>query len=212
MKSTWILILISGFLLVNCKTSTEHTDSSNQIQQIDTIDLPSEKIKIEKLIRQVLTWSDNDTSLILVPIIGDSLMQPTGFDLDQLDKNLLILEKTDYFAKEFLDNYNKIIKTLDINVKSKVYGDGWFINELPMFKFANGWSPWCCCQGFSDSQIKGTEVIRIDSDNAECKLTWIEGASWIDFRFDVTKVDGTWKISYLQGFDFDESIKESGEL
>jgi len=172
------------------------------------------KAEIEKLLVQVLKWSDTKESIRLLPILTDSKDSIIiGFDMDKLKTNLEKLRETGFFATEFIENYNQIVITLDRKLRNKefVY-ENWFVGELPIFKFANGWDPWCCCQGFSESQLDGVEIIKLNEKSGELKWKWTEGSSWINFRFNVAKEDNKWKISYMQGFDFEEGTKSDGEI
>ena len=133
--------------------------------------------------------------------------------MEKLKTNLEKLRETGFFATEFIENYNQILITLDRKLRNKEFEfESWFVGDLPIFKFANGSNPWCFCQGYSESQLNGIEIIKLNDKSGELKCKWTEGSSWIDFKFNVVKEDNKWKISYMQGFDFEEGTKSSSEI
>jgi hypothetical protein len=162
--------------------------------------------------RQMLKWADSKNSIDLLPITSkDSIC--IGFDFDQLNQNLEKLRKTGFFSVEFIDNYNQIIQTLDKKIKNKEFGK-WDIRELPSFNFDNDVSPWCLCQDNLSWDNIDVEIIKLSNDRGELKWNWGKldstvDSSWKQFSypFRVVKEDNKWKISYLQGFDYKESIR-----
>ena len=160
----------------------------------------------------MLRWADSISAIDLLPALSkDSIC--VGFDFDKQNLNLEKLRKTGFFADEFIDNYNNIIHTLDTKIKNKEF-EKWNIYELPTFNFANDASPWCSCQDNMPWDNVEVEPIKLSIDKGELKWNWGKldssvDPSWKDFSymFRVVKVDNKWKISYLQGFDYKESIK-----
>lgn len=201
--STLILLILIG-----CSSNAMTVKSENSIAT------ETDKEKIENLLIQVLKWSDSKESIQLLPILTDSKDSIIiGFDMDELNTNLEKLRETGFFATEFIENYNQIVLTLDWKLRNKEFKyESWLVGDLPIFKFANGWNPWCCCQGFSESQLEGVEIIELNDKSGELKWKWTEGSSWINFRSNVVKEDNKWKISYMQGFDFEEGTKSDGEI
>jgi hypothetical protein len=171
-----------------------------------------DKDEIQTLIRQMLKWANSKSAIDLLPILSkDSIC--VGFDFDEQNLNLEKLRKTGFFADEFIDNYKSIIQTLDKKIKNKEF-EKWNIYELPTFNFANDVNPWCSCQDNLSWDHIEVEPIKLSNDKGELKWNWGKldssvDSSWKDFSytFRVVKVDNKWKISYLQGFDYKESIK-----
>lgn len=171
-----------------------------------------DKNEIQALIRQMLIWADSKSSIDLLPILSkDSIC--IGFNFDKLNQNLEELRKTGFFAEEFIDNYDQIIQTLDKKIKNKEF-EKWNVYELPSFNFDNDVSPWCSCQDnypWGDVEV---EVINLSKDKGELKWNWGKLDSTVDpswkqfsYKFEVAKVNDKWKISYLEGFDYKESIR-----
>lgn len=201
------LLLISGCNQPNPpKKETSQTTSA-------------ERVDIQNLIRRVLQWSDSEHAIRLLPVLTDerdSLY--VGFDLALHQKNLETLKKSGLFATEFIENYNQIILTLDKGIKSGRY-EPWLVGDLPPFFFNNDHSPWCDCQDnyeWDEVVVRPTEL-----KTTRAALEWTWGGSSADslpnwktfaYKFRAVKVEGKWKVAYLQGFDFKQSVKADGEI
>lgn len=214
MRYLKLQILIFGLIFFGCNQRNESktvTDSTTDNSQL--IDNSEDKTEIQNLIRQVLNWADTKNSIDLLPAISDSTDSIyIGFDMNKLKLNLDKLKETNLFSKEFIDNYNRTILTLDKNIKDKVYYD-WLVGEMQTFGFSNNFNPWCYCQEipYDDPNpwdLVEVTIIKLDKEKGE--LTWTWGKTdWrdIEYNFRVVKEDGKWKISYMKGFDYDENIK-----
>ncbi|MFT3740955.1 MAG: hypothetical protein QM786_19570 [Breznakibacter sp.] len=62
-------------------------------------------------------------------------------------------------------------------------------------------------ENVSLSKDKGEFYFKCRSMGQECS-----GLEGYKTRFRVVKEDNKWKISYMQGFDYEESIKKDGEV
>jgi len=175
--------------------------------------------EIQNLIRQTLKWADSKDVFDILPMLTDSKDSIyIGFDLNKHESNLDKLRTTDFFANEFIENYNQIILTLDKKLRNHEF-DEWLVGYLPTFRFANDRNPWCACQDIpydSPSPWGYVEIEIIEQNNDKAQLIWKWGkldsnmdSGWKNFlyKFKVVKENGKWKIAYLQEFDFDESIK-----
>ena len=171
-----------------------------------------DETEIQMLIQEILKWSDSKESFDLLPLMADNNDLITGFDLRQLDSNLIKLENTGFFSKEFINNYDQIIRTLDKKLRNKEFKyNEWYIGELPIFRFANGASPWCMCQDTPSNDLSEIEINNINDSSADLEWIWNPGSDWVDFKIRVVREDNKWKVSYLQGFDYNEAIKGDGE-
>jgi hypothetical protein len=219
-----LLTLIIGFIFLGC-TQKKNSDNST-VQQTDslkTVTTSNDKEEIKNLIRNVLSWSESKkTSIDLLPVLTDSKDSVyIGFDLKKHKENLDKLEKTNFFAKEFIENYNQIILTLDKKLRNKEYNE-WLVGELPTFIFANDVDPWTSCQDVpydEPSPWNFVEIKEINLNDKNGEIEWKWGKlkpdtdpSWKEFsyRFKVVKENNEWKVSYLQGFDFKESTRKDG--
>lgn len=208
MKNFILVIIIIGLSLASCTNSNQTSKlTETNVENLTTDFKRNDTLKIEGLIRKVFAWSD--TSIIgLVPLIGDSSNRPIGFDFNEVNKIKGTFKRSSLFSKGFTDNYERIISTLDKKIRNKEYGDiEWYVNELPIFAFANGWNPWCCCQCICSEDDYKIEIIKFNEDFCELKIKRGQGSSWIDFKAEATKENDIWRISYLEGFDYEAGIK-----
>lgn len=215
MKYIKLTTLIFALLLFGCNQAGIKTTSVTEEKAASSTD---NKEQIQILIRQVLNWSDK-SSIDLLPAIADSEDSIyIGFDLDKHKHNLDDLLQTNFFATEFIDNYNQIILTLDKGLRNGQY-EPWLVGDLPTFIFANDHSPWCNCQDNEDWNKVEIRVIKL-SDNVG-ELEWYWGNLNADthsslkefaYNFRVVKEYNKWKIAYMTGFDFKEGIKKAGQL
>lgn len=193
MKYINLTFLLIGLICFSCGQTGTKTDSATD-----------DKTQIKNLVIQVLNWHDkNGTFNGFEPIFNSNDSLAIGMDLNVLQDELDKFTKTKLFDKEFVDNYSKIVKTIDKKIKSKEisFMDG----DMPPYAGAD---PWCNCQDIPYDNPWDKIVVKfisIDNDNAV--LTWTWGDSdWskdFDYKVKAKKSDGTWKISYLQGFDFE---------
>ena len=211
MKYIRLTVFVFGLLLFGCYQTISKTTSVTEDTQ-----------QIQNLIRQVLNWSESKNSINLLPALTDSKDSICiGFDFNKHKLNLDKLKETNLFAKEFIENYNEIIQTLDRKIKSNEF-DKWNTYELPTFIFANDVNPYCLCQDVPYDKpnpwdLLEVEIINLNSEKGELNWKWgktelNEASGWKEFtyRFKVIKENGKWKIAYLQGFDFNESTRKDG--
>ncbi|HEY8999964.1 MAG TPA: hypothetical protein VIM89_01335 [Mucilaginibacter sp.] len=214
MKYIKLISLTIGLILFGCNSDTRSSNSKKNVSSaVKLPDTHRDKDEIQTLIRGMLIWADTKHEIDLLPVLSkDSIC--TGFDFGKQNQNLEILRKSGFFADEFIDNYNHIIHTLDKKIKNKEFEPWNVYGELPTFNFANDVDPWCSCQdNLSWSKVE-VEAVKLSSDKGELKWNWGKldpgtDPSWKDFsyKFRVVKVSGKWKISYLQGFDYEDSMK-----
>lgn len=219
MKHIKLTTLIFGLLLFGCNQA-ENKTTSVAAEKVSS--LTDDKEQIQNLIRQVLNWADSKNSIDLLPVLTDSKDSICiGFDLDKHKQNLDKLRQTNFFATEFIDNYNQIILTLDKGLRNGKY-DQWLVGDLPTFIFANDVDPFCMCQDVPYDKPNPWDFIEVsivNLDKGEVNWKWgkteLNGApGWKEFtyRFRVVKENDKWKIAYLTGFDFKESTRKDGQL
>jgi len=219
MRIIGLLIIVFGLTLNSCKQKTKTTtetvnqlESAVLIEKSMPVDKVADKIEIQKLIREVLIWADSDNSIDLLPVTSgknDSIY--TGFDKDELKQNITKLTNSNLFSKEFIENYNQIILTLDKKLKNNDFEYGpWYVGDMPPFNFSSDVNPWCQCQDNMDWNLVKVEQIK----GNDFQWKWGELSnethqSWSDFKykFSVILEDSKWKISYLEGFDIDQINK-----
>ena len=209
MKNMKLLTLIFGLIFLGC---TQKKDSDTPIiQQTDsvkTITNANDKEEIKSLIKNVLLWSESKETIELLPVLTDSNDSVyIGFDLKKHEENLDKLRKTGFFSKEFIENYNQIILTLDKKLRNKEY-DEWLVGDLPTFTFASDINPWWAGQDHLDWKLVEVEIVNLNNQTGE--LNWTYGkpgaeydSYWREFKsyFKVVREGNKWKISYMEKFN-----------
>lgn len=234
MKKALIASLLLALSLFGCnqvkkQSSIKKADSLNKDSAIlqtnksnaSSImpDSVADKKEIQLLVRNVLLWAESGKAPNLTPVITDSKDRVCiGFDDEGIKTNCDVFRSTNYFSSEFIDNYALIFQTLEKELKDKKF-DPWSANDLPPFNFANDVDPWSNSQDvpYDKPNAYGLVDVHIISlNNQEGELYWTWGGlphgtdpSWKDikYKFKVRKENNKWKISYMQGFDFAESVK-----
>jgi hypothetical protein len=176
----------------------------------------SEKEQIKNLIRKTLHWAHTKDVIPLLPVKSDSKKNLViGLDLVKHKQNLNTLLKTNLFSSEFINNYNQIILTLDKGIKNGKY-EPWLVGDLPPFVFGDQGEvdPWTLSADYpydiaNPWAFIEIDIINLDQDKGEVKWRWGKldkktDPSWkaFSYKFRVVKENNTWKIAYLQGFDF----------
>ena len=220
MNYSKLFALCLGVIFLGCKQKTNLKQGlENKSKKTTLVNNSTDKEEIQNLIREVLNWSNSNKSIDLLPIMtinNDSIC--SGFDYVKHKSNLEKLKTTNFFAEEFIENYDHIIKTLDKKLKNKELAP-WNVNELPTFSFASDIDPWSLSQDVpydKPSPWDFVEINIINLDKGEINWKWgnlptDSDQSWKDFNyhFRVVKENNKWKIAYLQGFDFNESTHGS---
>jgi len=174
----------------------------------------NDKEEIQSLIRNMLVWAENSKGILdLLPfVINKQDSTVTSFDLSKLKEVDDSFKTTGFFSKEFINNYNQIIQTLDRKMKNKEIAP-FSPTEIPPFGFDTDADPWCDCQDVpydNPNAYSLVDVHIIELSNESGKMYWTWGSlpkgvspDWktVTYKFNVTKEGGKWKISYLQGFD-----------
>lgn len=214
MKYIKLTAIILGIVFFNCNKANSKIPSPTK----EKISIPvNDKVQIRSLIRQVLTWAESNNSIELLPKITDNKNRINiGLNLRKHKLNLDQLRQTNLFSNMFIENYNKIILSLDHKIKAKEFGK-WMVGDLPTFNFANGVDPWCGCQDVPYDKPKPWGLVEINiislNDN-KGEVSWYWGKlkadtdqSWkhFSYKFSVLKENGRWKVTYLEGFDFNRS-------
>lgn len=199
------LILFSTFILflTNCKQTEKKNQVMKSNQSFDSTQTEIDTVGLTSFIRNVYKWHETKSSQIdFEPTTGqeqDSLY--IGIDWDKHKKRLHELEATNFFSKDFLDNYNKIAETIDKELKTEA--GKWFVGELS--PYGNDANPWCDCQDNPNNYWTTLKLLKVQKENNDIKFSW----SWDDnphYTIIATKINNSWKIKYLQGFDYKEYL------
>lgn len=200
MKHIILTTLIFVFLLLSCNPADIKTNAVTKEKASTSAD---DKEQIQNLIRQVYKWheaqkpSNND----MITDSKDSIY--IGFNLDQLKLDIEELKTIDFFSTEFIDNYYKIFTTLDSKLRNKEIE--WLVGDLP--PFGDNVNPWCNCQDNPDNYWQTMTIDQIAFESNVATFTWTWGANF-QYKAKAIKLNDNWKISYLEGFNFDEFTRK----
>ena len=199
MKNIFVLVAFLSLsitaLLTNCSSKTQETENKIDSTAIDST-------QILQTIKDMYSWHETDTT----QLSDFTLAYPnngfcTGIDREINNNRIAELKKTDFFADDFFNNYERILKKIDTEIKADTAkyqeGDGLENNYLDA-------SPWCNCQDNPDKFWETLKIkdLVINGNVATTKWTWI----WNDvdnfsYQVKLKKVNNVWKISNLEGFD-----------
>ena len=212
MKQLKPLLLIVGLSLFSCND----VESQKKIRKTpsDSSSTLNDFAKIQDLIRNVYTWHDNEnpTRIGMISDLRDSMY--IGYNLVELDLATQDLEESDFFTEEFIENYASIHLAVDKKLKRKEIE--WLVGSLP--NFGSGVEPWCNCQDvplYAANSWNKIEIKTISLTNNEGTFYWKWGglrtnmdSNWgaHKYYFRVKKVDGKWKVSYLEGLILEDFI------
>ena len=168
---------------------------TDEIENLHRID---DSLAINKLLIDLHRWHLKTET---VPDFDVYLAKPTdtlyaGIDSKKHEKRVAALKATGFFTDEFIENYNKIASTIDTGLKkgTAVYAVG----ELP--PYGNDADPWTNSQDYPDDYWKKIILYNLTYNNDIISSTWSFGDNKYDCRF--KKVDGKWKVDWLDGFDY----------
>ena len=199
MKTNALALLLMTVLCVSCNNSKTNTSTTIITEKI----AENDKEQIEKLIRDVNSWgnSEKGTSGITYFTIDEKTGISTGVDIKKHQLELEKLKKSDYFSADFIENFNQIGLKLDQMIKTKAISD-WKPNE-EIGPFGDS-SPWCNCQEGGDMKKIQIKIIDLNDQKGSLSWTWSEPdySKGFEYKFNVVKENGKWKIAYLEGFDF----------
>jgi hypothetical protein len=196
MKHTIILL---PFLLFGCNEPDTKTVVSTE--QTTTI-VRNDKEVLQQLTRKLYEWHEtkgaqND----FVPLAGKQNQRYVALDMEKQNQRLTELKQTSFFAEQFLENYNAIALTIDEELKTKKRE--WLVGDTS--PYGNEANPWCNCQDSPSNYWQTITVKSLTVENNTASFTWTWGDNF-EYKIKAIKENESWKITYLQGFDFDAYI------
>jgi hypothetical protein len=196
-----LLILVS---FCACKGVKNDEAIKNDSTAFDTDAVNSNNLKdsieLTELVRELYKWHETTRMKNngFIPIKSNpSDTTYSGLDMNANTKAIQELKETFLFSDDFLHDYRAIATRMDKELKdgSSIWLDG----DMPPFN--DDVDEWCNCQ---DSPVdKYWSIIqltnlKISMDEATFNWTW--GDDFL-YKTKARKVNGKWKISYLEGFD-----------
>lgn len=224
MKQIKLVLLLSGLLLFGCnQTGTKPalaTTKATLATSEKALNSSDDKEQIQILIRKVLKWGDSLQVGLLPGVVDTKKKVITSLNLSTHRLDLAKLRASGLFAAEFIENYNKVILTIDKRLRNGK--QQWLDGDQPDFGFSRDVNPWCGCQDVpydKPNPFDFVEVNVLNRNTSSVEATWHWGKlpessdpswkEWKDFsyRFRAVKENGEWRIIYLEGFDFTEALK-----
>lgn len=185
------------------KKDTVITTNTTVTQTVQKQNRTEDSILLTNLVKTLYKWHvtqkltfDGFKPVKLDP--ADTLYK--GIDLLENQKSVDELRGTGLFADSFLKNYRNIALRMDKELRngSSLWADG----ELPTFN--DDVDPWCNCQ---DSPIDNywtiikLKDISINGSVASFNWAWPGDTEGQPYKMRTVKENGSWKISYMQGYD-----------
>ncbi len=156
----------------------------------------SDHEQLKALVVKLLKWHEADKIGDFDPLLKaqtDSIYR--GIDWDVHTKRVAELERTGFFTKSFLDNYQKIAEHLDKELKQN--STKYYVGELP--PYGNGTNEWCNCQDFPSDIWMKLKIVELKTveNSATFKWTWGDGEF---YSVKAIKENAVWKIEELERF------------
>jgi len=166
-----------------------------------------EKIAIQTVIKNMYRWQEScRPAMQMKAIVKDGLI--ISFDMTKTKAHIKEIEKTGFFAQEFLDNMLKIYTTENRMLKNKEVE--WLNGD--MSPFGSDSSPWCNCQDVptNNDPFGIIKFKYLEFNDQEAILNWywdISGGWNRNYKIRTAKEDGKWKIAWMEGWDHDTFTK-----
>ncbi len=194
---------LTRFLLILLFFACKEKSNTTNGQQFN---LRNDTTEIENFTKELYKWNEtknshNDFS----PLENkktDSIY--TNLDLILHKERIQELQNTKLFALQFIENYDKIGLTIHEKMQAKTLQ--WHIGDLP--PFGNGANPWCNCQDNPDEYWKKIKIKNLIIHKQTATYNWTWGDDF-NYKAQAIKENGDWKISYLEGFDFNKFIPKN---
>lgn len=204
MKNLSILVLFLSIFTISLLTSCNKSSESQEATNTDSLSVANDSTQIVEVLKEAYTWSNTADTTQLSDFM---LAYPnggfcTGIDQEANNKRIAQLKETGFFADDFFDNYKRILTKIDTEIKADTAkykeGDGLELNYLDA-------SPWCNCQDYPDKYWENLKLkdLIINGNEASVKWYWVWGDNKEEYSYNVKlkKVNNSWKISHLEGFD-----------
>lgn len=186
-----ISVLILSFFYSSCNNTPPSDPKDSKTNE--------DSIKITSLIKEVYKWYSKEGSLVYFDVIVKDSFQ-IGLDTLKLEKSINELESTNYFSSDFIENYEKIGKTLDNKLRT-----GKYYNEIN-FNFQDA-DVWTNSQDAESDLWKDLKVRNLIIKKNRATFKWYTEYMDYGYLVKMQKEKDTWKVSYLEGLDYEKSIE-----
>ncbi len=186
--------IIAGLLIVCFFSSYAFSQNTNITAKTNA---RNDSANLKSLVVKLLQWHFADTIGDFEPLLKnpkDTVY--AGIDWQAQKKRVAELEKTNFFTKGFVDNYQKIALHLDKELKENK--TKYIVGELP--PYGNDANEWCNCQDYPDKYWKLLKIValKIDVNTATFKWTWGDNEF---YSIKARKENNIWKIEELERFN-----------
>ena len=166
------------------------------------LEINQDSITLTDLVINVYAWREKvNHQEDFTVMADDSDTAYTGIDWKAFDAHLSSLVESAYFHTQFIDNHKKIAQQIDDDLKKgKIV---WLVDDIS--PFGNGANPWCNCQDYPNEYWKIITLVDLKIDNEKANFSWTWGNGFY-YKASAIKESGVWKISYLEGFDFNKYL------
>lgn len=188
-------IKIFARLLILCSLTGFAYSQNTKVTITPNAESDSADLKV--LVVKLLKWHGTDKNQDFEPLLKnpkDTIY--TGINWQAHKKRVAELEKTNFFTKTFLDNYQKIALQLDKEFKQNE--TKYAVGDLP--PYGNDANEWCNCQDYPGNIFKRLKIVglKINDNSATFKWTW--GANFF-YSVKAKKENNVWKIAELERFN-----------
>jgi len=193
----FIIGLFSSLILQSCNKST--SENSQQTNQDSNQITAQDSTELTKIVRQTYTWVETTEQKA---DFEPTQEKPTdtiysGLDLTIQKARIEQLEKSGFFANQFIENYKQIATKTDEKLKN---GSAvWAVGDLPPF-VGSGINAWCNCQDYPEKYWEKITLSKFEKQSGETAFVWTLDNGFI-YKVRAKKENEVWKISYLEGFD-----------
>ena len=183
-----ILFSFSGFAYSQDTKVISKTSSSTSFKTDST--------ELKSLVVELLKWHETDKKSDFEPLLNsptDTIY--TGINWELHKKRVAELEKTSFFSRDFLDNYQNIASHLDKELK--LNKTKYFVGDLP--PYGNEANEWCNCQDYPGNIWKRLQIVNLTINDNAAAFQWTWGENFF-YSIKARKENNVWKIAEMEKF------------
>jgi hypothetical protein len=201
-KKSFIWVFISAIFLTNCThpSSSKFGDQPDK-QMISNTD----STELNLLVRNIYKWHFSKPSNDFPYKFGsptDSIF--SGIDWAAYDRNIEDLRRANFFSKSFFAQHRGIAMSLDSSIKQASIKWRNINDGIPIWD--TGADDWCACQDYPADYWNTLTLheFKFKQDTVIFYWTWghKSGIQANKYTLKAIKEDGTWKITYMEGFKY----------
>jgi hypothetical protein len=197
-----IWVFTTAIFLTNCNNSVRLKPGEKEDKQ--TIS-KTDSTELTTLVRNLYEWhmskrSNDFPYKFSKP--ADSIF--SGIDWDAYDRNIENLNKTNFFSKEFFTKHREIALSIDSSMKQSDIEWRNINDGIPIWD--TDADDWCGCQDYPENYWEKITLHEFSLRHDTVKFYWTwgneNGIQANKYELKANKENGTWKISYMEGFKY----------